>query len=225
MSVTYYLTVFGAGILSFLSPCVLPLFPLYMGTFMGETGDKKVKIGNYSFYLLPVLKVLAFMSGISLIFFMLGFAASFLGQIVYGHYTRYVLGGIIVLMGIYQLELVEIPWLSRQKTVQMEAKNAGELTRSFLLGLSFSFGWTPCVGPVLSSVLALVTTTGASAWYGGSLLFVYALGLSVPFLLLAVVSSSLVKWLNVAKQHMMLIKRVGAVLIILVGILVMFNKI
>ena len=93
------------------------------------------------------------------------------------------------------------------------------------MGLSFSFGWTPCVGPVLSSVLALVTTTGASAWYGGSLLFVYALGLSVPFLLLAVVSSSLVKWLNVAKQHMMLIKRVGAVLIILVGILVMFNKI
>ena len=211
MSISYYLTVFGAGILSFLSPCVLPLFPLYMGTFMGETGDKKVKIGNYSFYLLPVLKVLAFMSGISLIFFMLGFAASFLGQ--------------IVLMGIYQLELVEIPWLSRQKTVQMEAKNAGELTRSFLLGLSFSFGWTPCVGPVLSSVIALVTTTGANPWYGGSLLFVYALGLSLPFLLLAVVSSSLVKWLNVAKQHMILIKRVGAVLIILVGILVMFNKI
>ena len=225
MSISYYLTVFGAGILSFLSPCVLPLFPLYMGTFMGETGDKKVKIGNYSFYLLPVLKVLAFMSGISLIFFMLGFAASFLGQIVYGDYTRYVLGGIIVLMGIYQLELVEIPWLSRQKTVQMEAKNAGELTRSFLLGLSVSFGWTPGVGPVLSSVIALVTTTGANPWYGGSLLFVYALGLSLPFLLLAVVSSSLVKWLNVAKQHMILIKRVGAVLIILVGILVMFNKI
>ena len=224
MSISYYLTVFGAGILSFLSPCVLPLFPLYMGTFMGETGDKKVKIGNYSFYLLPVLKVLAFMSGISLIFFMLGFGASLLGQIVYGHYTRLVLGTIIVLMGIYQLELVEIPWLSRQKTVQMEAKNVGELTRSFLLGLSFSFGWTPCVGPVLSSVLAIAASGGNGALQGGLLMLVYTLGLALPFLVMALASGWVVQRFAKLKPYMGTLKKIGGALIILMGILLMLGN-
>ena len=182
MDILLWGSIFVAGLLSFFSPCVLPLFPVYFGVLMSDRGNRIIKIGKFEIALLPVIRTFLFVAGISTIFFVLGFAASFLGQLLYNPYFHLVLGTIIVLLGLHQMEVFQLTTLQKQKTVQFETKKEHSLWSSYLLGLSFSFGWTPCVGPVLSSVLTLVATQQASVFYGMFLLGIYILGLSIPFL-------------------------------------------
>ena len=163
--------VFLAGVLSFFSPCVFPLLPVYLGKL-----------------------------------------------------AEYVLGGIVILLGLHQMELININFLQRQKKIELDGKRQGGILGAFLLGLTFSFGWTPCVGPVLGAVLAVVASENGSALYGGLLMAVYAAGMAVPFLILAVASSWLLKYSSHVKRHMVLLKKIGGVLIILMGILLMLGK-
>ena len=194
-------SIFAAGLLSFFSPCVLPLFPVYFGVLMSERGTRSIKIGKFEIAVLPVVRTFLFVAGISTIFFVLGFAASLLGQLLYNPYFHLVLGTIIVLLGLHQMEVFQLTSLQKQKTVQFETKNEKSLWSSYLLGLSFSFGWTPCVGPVLSSVLTLVATQQASVLYGMFLLGIYILGLSIPFLVLSIASTAAMKAFNLAKKQ------------------------
>lgn len=99
------------------------------------------------------------------------------------------MGGIVILLGLHQMELININFLQRQKKIELDGKRQGGILGAFLLGLTFSFGWTPCVGPVLGAVLAVVASENGSALYGGLLMAVYAVGMAVPFLILAVASS------------------------------------
>ena len=224
MDILLWGSIFAAGLLSFFSPCVLPLFPVYFGVLMSERGTRSIKIGKFEVAVLPVVRTFLFVAGISTIFFVLGFAASLLGQLLYNPYFHLVLGTIIVLLGLHQMEVFQLTSLQKQKTVQFETKNEKSLWSSYLLGLSFSFGWTPCVGPVLSSVLTLVATQQASVFYGMFLLGIYILGLSIPFLVLSIASTTAMKTFNLAKKQLFLLKKVGGIVIIAMGVWIIIQQ-
>ena len=224
MDILLWGSIFAAGLLSFFSPCVLPLFPVYFGVLMSERGTRSIKIGKFEVAVLPVVRTFLFVAGISTIFFVLGFAASLLGQLLYNPYFHLVLGTIIVLLGLHQMEVFQLTSLQKQKTVQFETKNEKSLWSSYLLGLSFSFGWTPCVGPVLSSVLTLVATQQASVFYGMFLLGIYILGLSIPFLVLSIASTTAIKTFNLAKKQLFLLKKIGGIVIIAMGVWIIIQQ-
>lgn len=224
MDILLWGSIFAAGLLSFFSPCVLPLFPVYFGVLMSERGNRSIKIGKFEVAVLPVVRTFLFVAGISTIFFVLGFAASLLGQLLYNPYFHLVLGTIIVLLGLHQMEVFQLTSLQKQKTVQFETKNEKSLWSSYLLGLSFSFGWTPCVGPVLSSVLTLVATQQASVLYGMFLLGIYILGLSIPFLVLSIASTTAMKTFNLAKKQLFLLKKIGGIVIIAMGVWIIIQQ-
>ena len=224
MDILLWGSIFAAGLLSFFSPCVLPLFPVYFGVLMSERGNRSIKIGKFEIAILPVVRTLLFVAGISTIFFVLGFAASLLGQLLYNPYFHLVLGTIIVLLGLHQMEVFQLTSLQKQKTVQFETKKEHSLWSSYLLGLSFSFGWTPCVGPVLSSVLTLVATQQASVFYGMFLLGIYILGLSIPFLVLSIASTTAMKTFNLAKKQLFLLKKIGGIVIIAMGVWIIIQQ-
>lgn len=225
MDIVLWGSVLVAGVLSFFSPCILPLFPVYFGVLMSEQGTRKIKLGKLEIYGLPLLRTGLFVLGISTIFFLLGFAATLLGQVVYNPYIHIGLGLVIVLLGLHQMELFQLTLLQRQKTVQFEMGDERSLLRSYLLGVSFSFGWTPCVGPVLSSVLGLVATKQAGIVYGFFLLLIYIIGLALPFLCLAIASTVAFKWFNVAKKHLLLLKKIGGFVIVVMGLLIIFSQV
>lgn len=212
----YLSTVFIAGVLSFFSPCVIPLLPVYFSAFSStdgmerQTGFKRKKQ--------VVIKSAVFVLGISTCFVVLGFGAGFLGKIIDYPWFHTVLGVIIILLGIHQTGLITIPWLYREKKIQITKRSSYNYISTYLLGLTFSFGWTPCIGPILGSILGLSSTSG-DALYSVFLMVVYALGFLIPFLVLAIFSDVLLTKMKVLNRHLKGIKIAGGILIILMGIL------
>lgn len=221
----FFISVFFAGILSFFSPCIFPLLPVYIGQLLNQEERYQKKLFGYNFNWYSIIKTMAFLSGISLVFISLGYGAGFLGRLFYHPAVIVVFGIIVILLGLHQAEFITIKPLYFQKNLSFQKKKAhGELLESFLLGLSFSFGWTPCIGPVLSSVLALAASGGDGALQGGFYMFLYTLGLAIPFLILALMSSVIMEHFNNIKKYLPLLKKIGGILIIITGILLMFGK-
>lgn len=213
MSDTLYIsTVFVAGLLSFFSPCILPVIPVYIGYFTEGSKNK------------AILKALVFVAGLSTSFILLGFGAGALGSILYSRTFLILCGILVVLLGIHQTGLIQLKLLGREKKMHLERSIKSDVVGAYLLGLTFSFGWTPCVGPVLAAVLGLSATRGNAA-YGGFLMLIYSLGLVIPFLAVAIFSDYLLKRIKFLYRHMGTIKVVGGVLIIFMGILLMTNKV
>jgi cytochrome c-type biogenesis protein len=145
--------------------------------------------------------------------------------VLYAPWFRYLLGGIVILLGIHQMEVINLRQLQKQKTIQLKKnRERNEFFNAFLIGVTFSFGWTPCVGPVLSSVLAIAASGGDGALQGAFLMLVYTLGLALPFLVLALASSWVLQHFAKLKPHMGTLKKIGGALIILMGILLMLGN-
>ena len=225
LSIVFLISVFLARILSFFSPCILPLLPVYVGILLDTDEPRTIIILGKKIAWHGIVKTLFFIAGLSVVFLILGYGAGFLGKVLYTEWFRYVLGAIVILLGVHQMELINFKLLQRQKSVQLKKdKNRNDFYNAFLLGVTFSLGWTPCVGPVLSSVLAIAASGGNGAVQGGFLMLVYTLGLAIPFLILALASSIVLRHFGKKKPYMGLLKKIGGLLIILMGILLMLGN-
>ena len=224
-SILFSISVFLAGVLSFFSPCIFPLLPVYAGILLDDQESAK----SFSLFGRKVLwsgliRTLCFIAGISLIFFILGFGAGYFGNILYANWFRYVMGTIIIILGLHQMEIFHLKKLEIQKSFTFKKSAANRYWSAFLLGITFSFGWTPCIGPVLSSVLALAASGGNGALQGAILTLVYTLGMALPFLILALASGFVMPYFSKIKPRLILLKKIGGFLIILMGILLMLGQ-
>ena len=214
-TLVFSISVFLAGVLSFFSPCIFPLLPVYTGILLDDQESAK----SFSLFGRKVawsglIRTLCLIAGISLIFFILGFGAGYFGNILYANWFRYTMGTIIIILGLHQMEIFHF-----------KKSEANRYWSAFLLGITFSFGWTPCIGPVLSSVLALAASGGNGAWQGAIYTLIYTLGMAIPFLVLALASGVVMPYFSKIKRHMMLLKKIGGFLIILMGILLILGQV
>lgn len=216
-------TVFIAGLLSFFAPCTFPLMPVYIGLLTDEEEEyKKLKLGKLVVNVGAIIKTMTFVLGLSTSFILLGFGAGVLGQFFSGDWILVVGGFIVVILGIHQMDIIKIPALNKYKTLKIKSKKTKALG-TYLLGITFSFGWTPCVGPILGAVLVTSASSG-QALYGGFLMTIYALGLMIPFLIMAIASSAILNQFEKLEKHLVLIKRIGGGLIVIMGLLLMTNQ-
>jgi len=208
------LVAFAAGLLSFLSPCVLPLVPSYVGFLTGmtlpELSDRRR---------VAALHALLFVAGFSLIFVLLGASATALGGALkyYQLWIARIGGVLIILFGLVGLGVIRIGWLEQERRLQFQHKPVGYLG-SALVGMAFGAGWTPCIGPVLGGILSLAATT-ESVSRGMLLLGVYSAGLAVPFLIAAVAVESFLEWFQRFRRFLPWVMRVSGALLVLVGLL------
>ncbi|BCJ88294.1 cytochrome c biogenesis CcdA family protein [Effusibacillus dendaii] len=214
---TIYLA-FVAGLLSFVSPCCLPLYPSYISYITGVSFDEMKSAENRKkIRKKALLHSVFFVVGFSIIFMALGMSASAIGQlfVIYKNEVRQVGGILVILMGLFLAGVIKADFLYRQKKWVIRSKPAGYLG-SVLVGISFAAGWTPCVGPILASVLVLAATNPSS---GMILMFFYALGFGLPFLILAYTLGSL-RWIL---RYSDKISRIGGWLMVAMGILLFTN--
>ena len=202
-----------AGILSFLSPCVLPIVPPYLA-YMTGIGVGGLKSGERS----AVVPALFFVMGLSTVFILMGIAASTFGRMLlqYQDILSRASGAVIIVLGLHFLHIIRIPVLDSDARMDVGDKG-GSAFGAYVLGLAFAFGWTPCIGPQLGMILSLAAS-GAEAGRGVSLLAIYALGLGIPFLLSAIFINRAIGLMNRIKPHLKLIERIMGVLLVAVGL-------
>ena len=216
--------VFIAGIVSFFSPCILPVIPVFISTLLTSADDKPIMIGKLRLNLKALLRVTMFVLGLSASFVILGFAFGSIGMLIsrYQNIILLVSGIIVILFGIYQTGIIKIPFLMKEKKVEAKKHREGILG-SFILGFTFSLGWTPCVGPILGAVLAMTAGQG-SAVLGGAYMAVYSLGLLIPFLVFTIFSDLLLSRIRGIYKYMNIIKIVGGLILIAMGVLLILSS-
>lgn len=213
-----------AGLLSFFSPCVLPLIPVYVGMLAGDAEAAARGVSGRANRLRLLANALAFVLGISFVFVALGIGAGLLGSLLNNAYLTCALGLLVFVFGLQTAGLIHIPLLERQVKAEVKGPRKGKVATSFLLGLAFSFGWTPCVGPILGTILALAADQGGVAASAG-LLLVYSLGLCVPFLVIALASDLLLKRVRKLNRFLPAIQRAGGALIAVMGLWMVFSQV
>jgi len=216
---------FSAGLLSFVSPCVLPLVPSYISYITGLSIEQLTDASEREkFKKAIVLNSLLFIAGFSAVFIAFGASASFLGQILitYQDYIRRIGGIVIVLFGLYLLGVLNVNFLKLEHRYQFRNRPAGYLG-SFLIGVAFAAGWTPCVGPVLGSILLYASTTD-SLLNGVVLLTCYSLGLGLPLFLTALGVDRFLAYFKELRMYLWGVSTVSGVLLILVGVMIYANS-
>ncbi len=216
-----------AGLLSFLSPCVLPLVPAYLSYISGvsvnelrQQDERTAVVRRHA-----LVQALWFVAGFSLIFIALGASATLLGQWMMGHMELLgkIAGAIIVVFGLHYTGLIRIPLLMMEARFDAGGVNAKHGMGALILGSAFAFGWTPCIGPILGAILA-VAGVQSEMMHGIMLLLVYSMGLAIPFLLAALATDSFLRWSQDFKRHLAVVEKVSGVLLILVGILIFLGS-
>lgn len=220
---------FLAGLISFITPCVLPVVPPYLAYIAGVSfaelkgegadADRQRRVNRRVFY-----SALLFVLGFTTVFVLLGATASVLGQAMarYFDVLSKVAGLAILIVGIHYTGLVRIPLLYREARIDVQ-KSSPSLFSAYLIGLAFAFGWTPCVGPVLASVLFLAGSEG-TALQGAGLLLSYSAGMGLPFLFAAVFASQFLSVSSRIKRHMAIVEKVIGGMLILTGLLLLTGK-
>jgi cytochrome c-type biogenesis protein len=205
-----------AGLISFASPCVLPIVPPYLAYMSGVSLPDATSGGQGRGKV--ILTALFFVLGLSTVFLLLGFTASFVGAFFLQNQDLFakIAGAVVIIFGLHFLSVFRIPFLDREARIGTETEG-GSAFGAYILGLAFAFGWTPCIGPQLGAILSLAASE-ASVARGTLLLGVYAMGLGVPFLLAAIFLSRAIGVMNQLKRHMGMIEKVMGALLIVVGV-------
>ena len=209
---------FGAGLISFLSPCVLPLIPGYISYISGSSLNELIEKKNIN--LIPII---LFTVGFSIVFIIFGAASTFLGQVLLqnSYELRIVAGLIIIIFSLQILGLINIKFLNYEKRVQ--ANFSKNFFSPILIGMAFAFGWTPCIGPILGSILVLAATE-ESLSKGIMLLFFYSIGLAIPFILSGYLIQKFLIFSKNFKKNIKLVSRIGGVILLITGILIISNQ-
>ncbi len=210
-----YIITFVEGLASFISPCVLPIIPVYISYFATESKSEKKSIINS----------LGFVSGFSIIFILLGVFAGTFGKIItkYSDYVNIILGIFLIVISLNYMGIIFIKFLNKTNGMKQDKKDLTFIT-SILFGMIFSLSWTPCVGAFLSSALVLASTTG-SVLKGASLLLTYSLGLAIPFVMTTFLLEKLKKTFDFIKKHYNIINKVAGGILLLSGIWNIINGI
>ncbi len=222
MSDISYWTAFIAGILSFFSPCVLPLVPAYLANLAGTSAIE----ANEKRKVWPIfLHSICFVLGFSILFIIMGASAGLIGSVIttYAEVLRIVAGIIVIIFGIFLIAAFKIPWLNYEKRLHIGgARNPGYI-RSMLIGAAFSLGWTPCIGPILGSILFIASYTQETL-KGALLLSAYSLGMGIPFLAIGLLWGYIVPFWKGLTRHLVLISIISGILLIIVGILMLTGQ-
>ena len=208
------LVAFAAGLLSFLSPCVLPLVPSYLGFITGFTINEMTERRR-----MAMIHALLFVLGFTLMFMLFGAAATSLGRALkyYEIWFQRIGGVLIILFGIYCLGVLRLPFLDQDSRLHLDRKPVGFLG-SVLVGMVFAAGWTPCIGPILGGILGMAATQEDLS-KGMVMLFAYSMGLAVPFLVAAYAAESFLEWFKRFRRFLPWVQRISGVLLIMVGVL------
>jgi cytochrome c-type biogenesis protein len=215
---------FIAGLISFLSPCVLPLVPGYVSMMSGASLEE-LKSGSDANLTRRVWKSsLAFIGGFTVVFVVLGASATWVGQFLLGQRTVFnvVAGVLIIIFGVHLTGWVKIPLLYREARIHAQSSGRG-WAGSFLIGLAFAFGWTPCIGPILAAILA-VAATRETIYQGMFLLIIYSAGLGIPFLLTSLGLSRFLKFYARFRTHFGAVEVTSGILLIAIGVLIASNR-
>ncbi len=213
-----YLIAFGAGLISFLSPCVLPLIPGYISYISGQSLQEILNKKEINFF-----PLILFCLGFSTVFVLLGASASFLGQTLLqnSEILRIVAGIVIIIFSLQLIGIINIPYLNFEK--RFDAKESRNILFPYVIGVAFGFGWTPCIGPILGSILALAsieeTLTRAVI-----LLILYSLGLAIPFVLSGYLIQRFLLFSKNFRKNINLISKIGGIILLVTGILILTNQ-
>ena len=212
------LVAFGAGLISFLSPCVLPLIPGYISYISGASLSELIEKKNVN--LIPIV---LFTVGFSIVFIIFGAASTFLGQVLLqnSYELRITAGIIIVILSLHIIGIINLKFLNYEKRIQ--TKTNTNIYSPILIGMAFAFGWTPCIGPILGSILVLAATED-SINKGILLLISYSLGLALPFILSGYLIQKFLIFSKNFKKNINLVTKVGGIILLITGILILTNQ-
>ena len=208
----------GAGLISFLSPCVLPLIPGYISYISGSSLNELIEKKNVNLF-----PLILFTIGFSIVFIIFGAASTFLGNILLqnSYELRIVAGLIIIILSLHIIGLINLKFLNYEKRIQTNiSKN---LFSPILIGMAFAFGWTPCIGPILGSILVLASTE-ESLFQGILLLSFYSIGLAIPFILSGYLIQKFLLFSKAFKKNINKVSKIGGVILLITGLLIITNQ-
>lgn len=216
------LVAFSAGLLSFLSPCILPLVPVYLATLSGsEVFDARAVKRRAPVF----LHSLSFVFGFSIVFVILGAGAGLAGFVISSHLTviRKIVGSLLIIFGLFPIAALKVPWLNYERRLTPSLGATTGYLRSFLIGAIFPVAWVPCTSWVLGGILMLAGTS-ETAWHGAYLLAIYSLGLGLPFLAMGVAFDVISPLLRKINRYAGIVYIAGGIMLIAVGILILTNR-
>ena len=208
---------FGAGLVSFVSPCVLPMVPIYLANLGGAAALSPEARRRTIF-----LHAISFVAGFSIVFIVLGASMGLIGAVFPTDLLRTIGGAILLLFGLFLLAATRIPWLNYEMRLSKSFGGSTGYLRSLLMGGAFSLGWTPCVGPILGGILTMAAAS-QTAWQGVYLLAAYSLGLGIPFIAVGLALGAALPVIRWLRRRSNVISIISGILLITVGILMLTN--
>jgi|TARA_E500000178_G_scaffold268106_1_gene265696 cytochrome c-type biogenesis protein len=212
------LIAFGAGLISFLSPCVLPLIPGYISYISGSTFNELIEKKN-----IDLTPIILFTVGFSIVFIIFGAASTYLGQVLLqnSYELRVAAGLVIILFSLHIIGIINLKFLNYEKRIETKTNN--NFYSPIVIGMAFAFGWTPCIGPILGSILVLAATE-ESINKGILLLISYSLGLALPFILSGYLIQKFLTFSKNFKKNINLVSKIGGIILLITGVLILTNQ-